>query len=206
MQSWLSVEIKLEKEERFRALNRGKPTEDTLYRKTSKKKPRLIIQKNIEAIANSKVMDGLFPLATNTKEKALEVLKIYKYQPKLEKRHAMLKSTLEVAPVWLKKNTRIEALMFVEYLAQMVAALIERDIRNAMGKKKIEILNSLPESRPSRTPTIEQIIRLFDQRSRHELYDQSGTLMQTFTEPLTPVQSKILLLLKVPEIPYLTRA
>jgi len=205
VQEWLSVEIKLEKEERFKALNRGKPTEDTLYRKTSKKRPKLIIRRNLEAIGKSKVMDGIFPLATNTKEKAREVLKIYKYQPKLEKRHAMLKSTLEVAPVWLKKNTRIEALMFVEYLAQMVAALIERDLRNSMGKKKIEILNSLPESRPSRTPTIEQIIRLFDQRSRHELYNPSGTLMQTFTEPLTPVQSKILSLLKIPETHYLTR-
>src|SRR5215472_3448354 len=31
-------------------------------------------------------------------------LKIYKYQPRIEKRHALLKSTLEVAPIRLKKN------------------------------------------------------------------------------------------------------
>jgi hypothetical protein len=41
----------------------------------------------------------------------------------IEKRHALLKSTLEVAPIWLKKNARIEALMFLEFIAQMVAAL-----------------------------------------------------------------------------------
>jgi hypothetical protein len=36
---------------------------------------------------------------------------------------AQIRSTLEAAPVWLKKNTRIEALMFLEFLAQMVADL-----------------------------------------------------------------------------------
>ena len=38
----------------------------------------------------------------------LDVLKKYKYQPFLEKRHSLLKTTLEVAPVFLKKKTRNE--------------------------------------------------------------------------------------------------
>jgi transposase len=53
-------------------------------------------------------------------EKPVDVYKIYKNQPRIEKRHALLKSTLEVAPIWLKKNTRIEALMFLEFVAQML--------------------------------------------------------------------------------------
>jgi hypothetical protein len=32
----------------------------------------------------------------------------------------------------MKKNTRIEALMFLEFLGQMVAALIERELRQKM--------------------------------------------------------------------------
>ena len=62
--------------------------------------------------------------------------KIYKYQPRIERRHALLKSTLDVAPIWLKKNTRIEALMFLEFIAQMIAALIERDLRKKWLKRK----------------------------------------------------------------------
>ena len=42
-----------------------------------------------DGIARSQVMDGIFPLTTNTKEKPVDVYKIYKYQPKIEKRHAL---------------------------------------------------------------------------------------------------------------------
>jgi len=202
---WLTVDIKFDVDERFKAVTRGKPTEQTQFRRVTKKVARLHLHKNSEAIARSKVMDGIFPLTTNTKEKAVDVLKIYKYQPKLEKRHAMLKSTLEVAPVWIKNNTRIEALMFVAYLAQMVAALIEREVRQEMATKKIALLESLPEGRPSRTPTIEQILRLFEHRSRQELYENSRRI-KTFTEPLTPVQVQILSLLQVSNHAYVCGA
>ena len=203
-QEWLSVEIKMDIEDEFKALTRGKPTGETRYRRVVKKTPRLHIQRNAEAIARSQVMDGIFPLATNTKEKSLGVLQIYKYQPKIEKRHALLKSTLDVAPVWLKKNTRIEALMFVEYLAQMVAALIERELRQAMQSQQIKLLQSLPESRPSQTPTIEQLLRLFENRDRHELYDKDRVI-KSFAEPLSPVQSQILNLLKIEPTVYLPK-
>lgn len=204
-QQWLTVEVKIDIEEGFRALQRGKPTPETRYRRVLKKVPMLHIRRNVEAIARSKAMDGIFPLTTNTKKKAVEILKIYKYQPKIEKRHALLKSTLDAAPIWLKKNTRIEALMFVEYLTQMVAALIERDLRAAMEKKKVKLLESLPEGRGSKTPTIEQILRLFEHRGYHELYDDK-TRLKTFTDPLTPIQAQIISLLEIPPEQYLRSA
>ena len=199
---WLAVEIKMDTEDEFKALTRGKPTGETRYRRVVKKIPRLHIQKNVEAIARSQIMDGIFPLATNTKEKSLGVLQIYKYQPKIEKRHALLKSTLDVAPIWLKKNTRIEALMFVEYLAQMVATLIERELRQAMQDQNIKLLLSLPEGRPSQTPTFEQLLRLFENRDRHELYEKDR-IVKSFAEPLSHVQSQILNLLKIGPAAYL---
>ena len=200
---YLRVEIEMETEEEFKALARGRPTLETKYRRVLKKAPCLKIDRNAEAITRAQLMDGIFPLTTNTKEKALEVLKIYKYQPTLEKRHSLLKSTFEVAPMWLKKNSRIEALMFVEYLAQMVAALIERELRNEMVNKKIDILESLPEGRPSKTPTFEQLLRLFENRHRHELLEKNRPV-KVFTEPLTKVQDQILTLLQVAKIHYVT--
>ena len=144
---------------------------------------------------------AFFPLTTNTKEKPAEVFKIYKYQPRIEKRHALLKSTLEVAPIWLKKNRRIEALMFLEFLGQMVAALIERTLRNRMVEKKIDHLFSLPEGRASKTPTIEQVLRLFEHQGRHALYD-GDRLVQQFADPLTSVQTQVLQLLSIPSAVY----
>jgi len=146
-------------------------------------------------------MDGIFPLTTNTKEKPIEVFKIYKYQPRIEKRHALLKSTLEVAQIWFKKNTRIEALMFLEFIAQMVAALVERELRHKIAQKKIDLLCSLPEGRASKTPTIEQALRLFENQNKHALYD-GDRLIKRFSDPLTPVQSQILQLLSIPTAVY----
>jgi transposase len=200
-EEWIAVDIKWDAVEKFKAINRGKPTADTPFRRIIQRVPRLHISIEAENIARSAAMDGIFPLTTNTKDNPVDVYKIYKYQPKIEKRHALLKSTLDVAPVWLKKNTRIEALMFLEYIAQIIAALIERDLRQRMVEKNIELLRSLPEGRSSRTPTIEQVLRLFENQSRHALYD-GDRLIKQFADPLTPVQSQILQLLKIPTTTY----
>lgn len=101
---YLRVEVEVAKKDEFKALTRGKPSPETRYKKITKKIPRIVIHRNVEAIADAQLMDGIFPLTTNTKEKAPEVLKIYKYQPTLEKRQSLLESAFEVAPMWLKKD------------------------------------------------------------------------------------------------------
>jgi len=200
-EEWIAVEVKWDAVERFKAITRGKPTADTTFRRIIQHVPRLHVSTKAENIAQSAAMDGIFPLTTNTKEKPIDVFKIYKYQPRIEKRHALLKSTLEVAPIWLKKNTRIEALMFLEFIAQMAAALIERELRHKMTEKKIDLLCSLPEGRASKTPTIDQVLRLFENQNKHALYD-GDRLIKQFADPLTPVQSQILQLLSIPTAVY----
>src|ERR1700746_396890 len=160
-EEWIRVEVKWDAVEKFKAITRGKPTAETAFRRTIQHVPRLHVTTNAENIAQSAAMDGIFPLTTNTKQTPVDVFKIYKYQPRIEKRHALLKSTLEVAPIWLKKNTRVEALMFLEFIAQIVAALIERALRQKMAEKNIGLICSLPEGRASKKPTSEQVLRLF---------------------------------------------
>jgi transposase len=200
-EEWVTVEIKWDAVEKFKAITRGKPTADTIFRRIIQQVPRLHVGTDAANIARSAAMDGIFPLTTNTKEKPVEVFKIYKYQPRIEKRHALLKSTLEVAPIWLKKNTRIEALMFLEFLGQMVAALIERELRQKMVENNIDLLCSLPEGRPSKTPTIDQVLRIFENQNKHALYE-GDRLIRQFADPLTPVQSQILQLLSIPTAVY----
>lgn len=72
----------------------------------------------------------MFPLLTNDENlPAAGVLEKYKYQPQLEKRHEQLKTVRAVAPVLLKSVTRIEALLMVYFLALLIDALIEREMR-----------------------------------------------------------------------------
>jgi transposase len=196
-QSWLDVKITLEHVDKFKQKFRGRATKHTLYRKVTGEVPRLIYHRNISGIARSEVMDGVFPLISNTKLEAKEILKSYKYQPTLEKRHSLLKSILHVSPVFLKKNDRIEALMFVYFMAQAIGALIERQIKQAMVKHGKQTIQILPEERPSKQPTTEQILRIFQYQARRLLYLGKEHL-QTFTEKLSRVQEEVLQLLEIP--------
>jgi hypothetical protein len=91
--------------------------------------------------------------------------------------------------------------MFLEFLGQMVAALIERELRQKMVENNIDLLCSLPEGRPSKTPTIDQVLRLFENQNKHALYE-GDRLIRQFADPLTPVQSQILQLLSIPTAVY----
>jgi hypothetical protein len=52
-----------------------------------------------------------------------------------------------------------------------------------------------------KTPTIEQVLRLFENQNKHALYD-GDRLIRQFADPLTPVQSQILQLLSIPTAGY----
>ena len=91
--------------------------------------------------------------------------------------------------------------MFLENKAHIVAALIERALRQKMAERNIGLICSLPEGRASKTPTIEQVLRLFEHQNKHALYD-GDRLVKQFAEALTPVQSQILHLLSIPAAVY----
>lgn len=194
---WITVTVDMKEDVSYRKDSPGKPNKDSSYRRIERKIPKLAITMNHEGIARSKAMDGIFPLTTNTKISSLDVLKHYKYQPKIEKRFSFMKSDLSVAPIFLKNNKRIEALMFVYFLALLVAAVIERKLKEAMVENKIDSLPTLPEGRASKSPTWEQITRLFEHHDRHALFSGKD-LVKTFSDPLSDTQLQVLNLLSVP--------
>lgn len=73
--------------------------------------------------------------------------------------------------------------MCVYFLAQLTAALIEREIRNGMVSRGVSEVQILPEQRPSRHPTAEQVFRVFEPRARHLLHSEDGKPIQTFGPP-----------------------
>jgi transposase len=195
---WLTVTVSHRVEETFTQTARGKPSPASTYHRTVKHIPQLMIQQDPEQLARAKAIDGIFPLVTNTSLSAKAVLEAYKYQPHIEKRFSGLKSDFQVAPVFLKNNERIEALMLVVYLADLVAALIQRDLRHAMEKSGIRTLRTLPEERPTSTPTWEQVQRLFAQHCRYEIL-RDGKLVRTFWDEWSEPQHQVLQLLKIPQ-------
>jgi transposase len=196
IRDWLAPTLKVEEVERFRQTRKGKATASSLFKRSTSKIVRVDVRDNLDSQTQSAAMDGISPLVTNKDLSALATLKAYKFQPNLEKRHNLLKSTLNVAPVFLKKNDRIEALMFVYFIAQTIASLLERELRSEMQKAELEKIQLLPEGRPTRTPTAAQVLNRFEHRAWHRLFDR-GRLIKTFSDPLSPDQMMVLKLLKV---------
>ena len=142
--------------------------------------------------------DGLFPLITNSNElSAVDVLKTYKQQPFLEKRFQTSKSILEVAPVFLKKNERIEATVFLYFIALMIVSLIERNIRQQMKEKAIESLPILPTGLKTKSPTWNNIRYFFRSIYLGMIMDGDKVISEQ-VKGVTKLHKEVLGLLKVP--------
>ena len=98
--------------------------------------------------------------------------------------------------MFLKSPARIEALFTVYFLVLLVQALIERELRRAMRRERLDSLPLYPEARPCKRPTTEQILRLFALAERHTL-TRADNLIQIFEPELTPLQRQLLALLGV---------
>ncbi len=115
---WVGWEVREETVEVFHQECRGRPGKGTRYRRQVKTRFHVVAQPNEGAIAYDAKSDGMFPLLTNERHLSRrELLEAYHFQPRLEKRHEQLKTVLEVAPMLLKNIERIEALLFVYFLA-----------------------------------------------------------------------------------------
>lgn len=146
----------------------------------------------MEAIAYDAASDGCFPLITN--DRALtgaQVLAAYKYQPNLERRHHLLKSVQDAAPVLLRSPARIEALFACQFLALLICALIEREVRGGMRDTGTARIAFYPESRTSAAPSTARILEIFVALQRNTLRQQ-GALVQVFEPELTDQQRQIL--------------
>ena len=156
---------------------------------------------NDKAIAEASKTDGIFPLTTNTKLEALEVLRKYKTQPFLEKRMYTKKTVLEVAPVFLKKETRIEAMLFLYFVALMIVSLIERKIRMNMATEKIEKLPILPQAMNTKKPTWNNM-RYFYDNIHYSQIIRDGVCIQAVVKGLSDLHEQINCLLKIPDSVY----
>ena len=107
-----------------------------------------------------------------------------------------MKSVLEVAPIWLKNEGRIEALLFLYYLALLVHALLERELKRNMTAAQIKELPVYPEGRSSPNPSADLLLNRFEDLQVHHLFG-AGQLVQSFPPLLTSLQRKILDLLRI---------
>jgi len=183
-------------------LGKGRPGPNTRWKEVPLTTYQLHYSLRQEVIQADAKTDGVFPLITNTEVEAAQVLRHYKNQPYLEKRFNGLKSVLEVAPVFLKKPERIEAMLLLYIIALMLIALIERRIRKNMEDQKVEALPILPQGMKTRKPTWSNIRFCFNSVIMLSILLGHGVATQHVVKGLGKQQLQVLDLLQIPAEKY----
>lgn len=192
----LTVTLQRYQEVTLRRLRRGRPRAADPVARVVRPRWKLHVARNQDALAGDARTDGVFPIVTNLARTAKkDLIRIYKYQPYVEKRFAHYKTDLEVAPVYLKKPKRAAALLHAYFVALMIDALIERRLRTAMAAAGLSELPLLPEGRGTKTPTTPRILETFSAITWHEF--ERGEDLVTFPVQLTALQQELLRLLGV---------
>jgi transposase len=206
VEEFLRVDIQTHSREEVRQQSRGRPGPNTRYQRVVVLYYIVSVVEDAATLAAAAGGDGLFPLITNSATFTLrEALDKYKYQPFLEKRHEQLKSVLEVAPVFLKKPERVASLLLLYFLALLLYALIERELRQQMMAQGLKSLPLYPEGRPAARPTADLALASFLGWRQHRLLNDAGVLLRTFQDPLPQVATDVLRLLGVDPAPYQIR-
>lgn len=199
---WVELLLREETVTSYRQAGPGRPGAGTMYRPVERKRFRVEGRVLPDRLVWEGKQDGMFPLLTNCRELTLaQLLEAYRWQPTLEKRHEQLKTVYSVAPVLLKKVTRIEGLLFVYFLAMLTEALLEREVRRGMAARGLEAIPLYPEARPCEAPTANRVLEAFAGVSRYRL-EQGGREVQVFEPELTPIQRQLLELVGLPEEIY----
>jgi hypothetical protein len=166
---------------------------------THDRKLALDWQRNPPAIATAAAFDGIYALATNLPGRitAGQILRLYKDQQIVERRHRDLKQTLRVRPIFLHNDDRVYALLSIVGISLLLFGLIEAQTRAALGPDQ-QLPGLLPEGRCAK-PTGRNILTAF--QGLGLTYTHTGIQLDT----LTDTQQHILELLQI-QLPWPTQA
>ena len=100
-----------------------------------------------EKLAYAEEKDGRYMLITNRTLTADEMLRHFKEQDKIEKRNQTIKGPIQIRPIFLHKQERIEALIFICMLSLPVFSILEMLAKRAnidmTGKRIFEQFQTL---------------------------------------------------------------
>jgi transposase len=179
---------------------RGRPRgEKAVYRYDHHVTYSLHWSRKSAALAAEARTDGVVPLlCTDPVVLPKAVLQAYKFQARLEKRFSQFKDVHRAAPLLFKKIRRVEANMFLFFIALLIQALLERELRNKLTEQDLPPLKLYPEDRDAPHPTTSQLFKTFDRLSTYAI-TQAGVACETYHDELSETHRRVLSLLNIPE-------
>jgi transposase len=202
-EGWLRVRVEEEVRVRHVQAGPGRPGPNTLFRQVQVKRYKIRVEEDADGLRRAEACDGLFPLMTNDRKLSVaEALSAYKYQPYAEKRHEQLKTAFGVRPMWLKKARRVESLLWLYHLVEVVQALVEREVRRHMERGGIRGVALYPEGRGSKAPTAGLVLGVLQGHRRYQMLDRPGQLVHASHDPLPAAAQQVLRFLGVTPSAY----
>ena len=179
---------------------RGRPSiRKVVYRYQYRVSYSLHWSRNRQALAAQARTDGVFPLlCTDPAIQPKAVLQAYKFQARLEKRFCQFKSIHRAAPLLFKKIRRVEANMFAFFIALLLQALLERELRKNLDERNAPPLKLYPEDRDAPHPTSSQLFKTFERLSTYAITDQ-GQTCEEYRDELNETHRAVLALLDMEE-------
>jgi len=202
VETFYYTEIGEVKQRWTKQIGKGRPSKNTQYETIIETLYTLSWTRKKDALDREKKVDGIFPiLCTDQAMTAKAALEAYKYQPRLEKRFCQLKSVHHVAPTLFKRVERVEAIMLLFFLALILQAVIERQVRRQMKVSDIDALSLYPEHRLAYHPTTAKIFERFQDISNYMIVE-GEQVIKLYRDQLSDLQKEILELLGMTEKDY----
>ena len=204
---FLSVSISERISYRKRYLKRGRPGPTSPYERQAIHEYQCRSQRHEEALDAQCDLLGWRIYVTNTGAERMSLeqsLKYYRDEWTVERGfHRFKQGCLPVLPLFIRLPERIKGLMVLLFIALQVLTLMEFVVRRELAENKEKLAGLVPGNPKMATarPTAERLLSQF--KELHLLIEYKGSeITGRLVERLTPLQEKILTLLKVPQELY----
>ncbi len=194
---WVKVTVTDTADDEHRQERRGRPGKDTRYRRIERHRFSVSITTDAEAVSYDAASDGCFPFRHQRHAHPSRAA------PQLQV-PALFRAPLRNVQggdrggaSHPRERRPPRSLAFCLYVALLVHALVERDLRRAMAAKGIASLPMYHEGRPCVAPTAARVIELLEPLSATGVLHANELLTMSPPEP-DALQRQILSLLKVP--------
>lgn len=151
-------------------------------------------KEDMEKVDRMKKVGGCYVIGTNIDREQLstpEVIDAYREQSCVERGFRFLKDPLFfVSSLFLKKASRISALLMVMVLSLLVYGIAERRMRNRLAEKRETIPNQI--NKPTQTPTLRWVFQLLN--GIHRIKITADKMVRYVFEGINDLKRRILLL------------
>ena len=204
----LNIQYEKEVEQKTKYVGRGRGSsnrkkvivETIRYQITS-------IEKDQEAITEQSARFGWKAFVTEVtadKMSLHDAILSYRDEYRVEQIFGRLKSRLNIAPLFVRKDDQIEGLTYLLTLCVRVLTLIEFVVRRSLKEEKTGLAGMHPENRKkiNDKPSAERILKAFSKINLTIILDQAGNVVVRSLKPLSDLQIEIIQRLNLDPLVY----